>query len=96
MTGLSQTATVTWQNPDESDISSGGFYTVAQGTENEGEQNSLLTINSTKLQSLTDTSTFTCVVVSGAHPDSGNVTKTMILTKLEIGGYMVIYSGYYT
>ena len=85
MTGLSQTATVTWQDPDGSDISDGSDYTVVQGSESGGAQDSLLTIKSTKLQSLGDTSTFTCVVVSGAYPDSGSVTKTMILTKLAFG-----------
>ena len=95
MTGLYQTATVTWQAPDGSDISSGGFYTVVEGTEANGTQNSLLTINSTKLQSLPVTSTFTCFVLSGEYPDSGNVMKTMTLTKLTFGksrlGKLLVY-----
>ena len=85
MAGLSQTATVTWQDPDGSDISNGSDYTVVEGSESGGAQDSLLTIKSTKLQSLGDTSTFTCVVVSVAYPDSSAVTKTMNLTKLAFG-----------
>ena len=87
MTGLSQTATVTWQDPDGSDISDGSSYTVVQGSESGGAQESLLTIKPTKLQSLGETSTFTCIVVSGAYPDSGAVTKTMTLTTLTFGRY---------
>ena len=82
MTGLSATASVSWTAPDAATISDGDDYTVDEGTESGGDQESTLTITAVKLQSLETTSTFTCAVTSGEYPDSEAASKTMTLTIL--------------
>ena len=79
MTGLSQTAnaTVSWKDPDGATISDGDNYTVVDGTVNgSGEQESTLTIKTTKLQTLGTASVFTCVVTSGMYPASEAASNT--------------------
>jgi len=84
MTGLSETATVVWNNPAGTVITSTqDDYTIDLGTKDDaGAQNSVLTIGTTKLTALTTTSTFTCVVTSGKYADSEASSNTMTLTKL--------------
>ena len=83
MTGLSQTATVVWKNPDGGVITTGeDDYTIEVGTESGGEQNSVLTIGTTRLGDLGASSTFTCEVTSGLYPESEVSSNTMTLTKL--------------
>ena len=84
ITGLSATATVSWTDPDGAAIAdgAGADYTVDQGTESGGEQDSTLTITSTKLQALDTSSTFTCEVTSGEYTDSDAASNTMTLTTL--------------
>ena len=83
MTGLSQSATVEWKNPDGSTITSGSDdYTITDEAASGGVQNSILTIGTSRLSALSTTSTFTCVVTSGEYTDSDASTNTMTLTKL--------------
>ena len=82
ITGLSATATVAWKNPDGSAISDDSDYTVVQGAESGGEQDSTLTFTSAKLLALGTTSTFTCEVTSGEYTDSDAASNTMTLTTL--------------
>ena len=82
ITGLSETATVAWKDTDGGAISSDGDYTVAQGTESGGGQDSTLTITAAKLQTLGSTSNFTCEVTSGEYTDSDAASNTMTLTIL--------------
>jgi len=84
MTGLSQTATVVWNNPAGTAITSTqDDYTIDVGTKDDaGAQDSILTIGTTKLAALTTPSTFTCVVTSGEYADSEASSNTMTLTKL--------------
>ena len=86
MTGLSQTATVSWTGPDGA-ISNGDNYTVVEGDGTTGAQNSILTIKTAKLQSLGTTSTFICDVTSGEYPDSEASSNTMTLTTLTFGRF---------
>ena len=87
MTGISQTATVSWKDPDGATISDGDDYTVVQGTESGGAQESTLTTKTAKLQAFGTTSTFTCDVTSGQYPDSDTSSTTMTLTTLTFGKF---------
>ena len=84
---ITQLASVTWKNDDESDLDhSVEGYTVNQGEISDGVQESTLIISSAKLQTLETSTTFTCVVHSGQYADSSpEVTKTMTLTTLTFG-----------
>ena len=89
MSGLSQTAnaTVSWTGADGA-ISDGDDYIYVEGTVNvSGEQESILTIKTAKLQVLGTSSTFTCKVTSGEYPDSETATNTMTLTTLTFGRF---------
>ena len=92
MTGLSLTATVSWKDPDGATIADGANYTVVEGTVNgSGEQESVLTIKTAKLEALVaigTTSTFTCDVTSGEYPDSEAASNTMTLTTLTFGRFI--------
>ena len=90
MSGLSQTASVSWTDPDGATISDGEDYTVVQGTESGGTQESTLTIKTDKLKTLRTTSTFTpftCDVISGEYPYSETSSNTMTLTTLVFGKF---------
>ena len=83
MTGLSQTATVVWNNPAGTVITSTeDDYTIDVGAASGGAQDSILTIGVSALAALATPSTFTCVVTSGEHVESDASSNTMTLTKL--------------
>ena len=88
MTGLSQTASVSWTDPGGATISDGDNYDVVEGTESGGTQESTLTIKTAKLQTLGTTSTFTCDVTSGEYTDSEAASNTMTLTTLTFGRFI--------
>ena len=87
MTGLTQTASISWTDPDGATISDGYDYTVIEGDATAGAQDSTLTIRTAKLQALGTTSIFTCDVTSGQYPDSETASNTMSLTKYTIGRF---------
>ena len=77
--GLSQTAIVSWKDPDGTIITSGDNYEVVEGTvDDAGQQNS--TISTNKLADLEETSVFTCEVTSGEYPESETSSNDMTLT----------------
>jgi hypothetical protein len=82
-------ATVSWSDPDGNAISDDGSYTVVEGTQLGGTQDSTLTITSTKLQALEMTSIFTCSVTSGEYTDSGASSNTMTLTTNPFGRCLI-------
>ena len=94
ITGLSQTATVSWTGPDGA-MSDGTEYTVAQGTDDgSGAQDSTLTIKTAKLEALValgTTSTFTCHITSGEYTESETSSKAMTLTTLTFGKFTKTY-----
>ena len=89
---VTQAVTVSWKDTTGADITNGGEYTITQGTVDSGTniQESTLTISSTKLQSLTTTSSLTwkCAATSGQYSDSGqSVFQDVVVTFLTFSEF---------
>ena len=95
ITDIDQTATVTWSLGTDASLDGVAGYTDDQGIVTNTAQTSKLTITSSRLQTLGDTSVFTCSVKSGEFPDSPETKRTLTLTALtycKFYLYPTIYS----
>ena len=88
ITGLSQDSSVTWIDPDNSQISvfDTGNYVIDQATYVFGNKQPTLTIKASKLSSLTTGDIFKCQLRSSLYSlYSPDVTDEMVLTLLNLG-----------
>ena len=95
ITEITQQVSVTWENSDNDDLSgsTGGTldqYTVIEGAFNTDKQESTLTITTTELGNLGDSTDFSCIVKSGEYSaDSPAIAKILTMTKLTYGMYIL-------
>ena len=95
ITGLSESTTVTWVDPDNLSILDTDTvnYDIDQGTYDSGERRSTLKIKKAKLDTFTagQTYNYRCKLKSALYPDdSPFVVNQMVLSILELG-QTVIY-----
>ena len=87
LSGLSASADIVWIDPQNANIPiSGADYSVNTGSVSSGNQESVLVIQPSILQSMVGNTTYKCQAKSTLYPDnSPNVIKEVVLTTLIFG-----------
>ena len=95
--GVAKDVTVTWKDKDGVDITTGGGYTIEQGSANSGTkiQTSTLTIDMPILATVAAAGipvTYQCAAKSKEYPDSATSTnKDVVVGFLALGQFLMTW-----